>query len=307
MMSYHSDTLAFRKVELLAVLQAIDSGFNFNVTSSYKNTFFKHDVFDGFEVACLISGYNPNKLTIDLTRSTTWRKENPKFVEALNLVMSVDIEKSGFWQQCDANFYECEHTIKNEDLKTYLASKNIFIDGFNDNLSVQELIGFGQPSIQQIEPNIESLNAEITQLRELIVEKNDEIDKLKKDFEKENQSCFDLFLDKASLEKENAELKEKIKDLENDQSKKIDLLALILDETQTDRYAPDLAYSINFWLDAYINNPKVDSHNNKANTWIKKNTPYSGEQDDTPTRRIREIATPFKDLHQSRKKLLENR
>lgn len=171
-MSYHSDTLAFKKVELLAVLQAIDSDFSFNIASSYKNTFFKHDVFDGFEVACLISGYDPNKLTINLTRSTTWRKENPKFVEALNLVMSVDIEKSGFWQQCDANFYECEHTIKNEDLKTYLASKNIFIDGFNDNLSVQEPIGFDQPSIQQTEPNIESLNAEISRLRKEIEDRD---------------------------------------------------------------------------------------------------------------------------------------
>ena len=48
MMSYHSDTLAFKKAELLAVLQTIDESFSFDVTSSYKNTFFKHDVFNGF-------------------------------------------------------------------------------------------------------------------------------------------------------------------------------------------------------------------------------------------------------------------
>ncbi|MGQ2385167.1 hypothetical protein [Acinetobacter ursingii] len=301
--STNYDNFAFKKSELLEILQAIDSSFSFNVASSYKDTFFKHDAFDGFEVACLISGYDPNKLTIDLTRSTIWRKENPKFVEALNLVMSVDIEKSRFWQKCDANFYECEYVIKNKDLKTYLASKNIFIedfnnisttkpiaeqqpldkniiqqknenlsnhpksqydykfyllkkplltfheaacimtgydpqyvnqcendtnfkqnfsdylgayeyldacidakllpydsynnkleaisfkqflaneqtfiDGFNDNLSVHEPIGIGQPSMQQTEPNIENLNAEITQLRKLVAEKDVEIEQLK--------------------------------------------------------------------------------------------------------------------------------
>lgn len=421
-MSYHSDTLAFKKAELLAVLQTIDESFSFDVTSSYKNTFFKHDVFNGFEVACLISEYDPNKLTINLTRSTTWRNENPKFVEALNLVMSADIGESGFWKQDDANFYECEYLIKNEDLKTYLASKKIFIesfnddlpithpiaenqpldqnklqqkseqlsnyskpqhdykfylfkkplltfreaacimtgydpqyvdqcqndtnfnqnfsdylgafeyldscidaqllpydsynnkleatsfkqflanektfiDGFNDNLSPQELIGCGHPTIQQTEPNIENLKGEIVRLTELIAKKDSE--------------AFEEMLNKLAAEKKVTELQERIKQLEAEQpitqDNKPDLLALILDETQTDRYAPDLAYSIKLWLDAYINNPKVDSHNNKANTWIKKNTPYSGEQDDTPTRRIREIATPFKDLHQSRKRLLENR
>ena len=110
--------------------------------------------------------------------------------------------------------------------------------------------------------------------------------------------------------KEIQDLKSKIQELETHptiQDDNPDILALILDETQTDRYAPDLVYSIKLWLDVYVNNPKADSHNNKANTWIKNNTPYNGEQDDTPTRRIREIATPFRDLHQSRKRLLENK
>jgi len=65
--STNYDNFAFKKSELLEILQAIDSSFSFNVASSYKDTFFKHDAFDGFEVACLISGYDPNKLTIDLT------------------------------------------------------------------------------------------------------------------------------------------------------------------------------------------------------------------------------------------------
>ena len=147
---------------------------------------------------------------------------------------------------------------------------------------MDEVKEFDEKELQQTDPNIESLNAEIARLRNLLADQTTEIQ----------------------------DLKSKIQELETHptiQDDNPDILALILDETQTDRYAPDLVYSIKLWLDVYVNNPKADSHNNKANTWIKNNTPYNGEQDDTPTRRIREIATPFRDLHQSRKRLLENK
>ena len=71
-------------------------------------------------------------------------------------------------------------------------------------------------------------------------------------------------------------------------------------------YAPDLAFSIQFWVNTYMQNPKNDSHNNRANIWIKNNTPYSGEQDDNATRRIREIAAPVSSWHATRKKLLND-
>ena len=79
------------------------------------------------------------------------------------------------------------------------------------------------------------------------------------------------------------------------------IFELITDETHT-HYAPDLAHAANLWHSVYIQNPKNDSHNNKANTWIKNNTPYSGGQEDTATRRIREITTPYNDWHTARKK-----
>lgn len=78
------------------------------------------------------------------------------------------------------------------------------------------------------------------------------------------------------------------------------IFELITDETHK-HYAPDLAHAANLWHSVYIQNPKNDSHNNKANTWIKNNTPYSGGQEDTATRRIREITTPYSDWHPSRK------
>lgn len=140
----------------------------------YRNTFFKYDIFNGFEVACLISGYNPNDLTIDQTRYVVWRDNNPNFVSALNLVMSADVGQNALWYEGDESCYECKNNIKNEDLKNYLVSKNIIIDGFNDNLPTQEPIGCGQPSIQQNNSNIENLNSEITRLRELVAEKDEE-------------------------------------------------------------------------------------------------------------------------------------
>lgn len=399
MMSYHSDTLAFKKAELLAVLQTIDESFSFDAISSYKNTFFKYDVFNGFEVACLISEYDPNKLTINLTRNTKWRNENPKFVEALNLVMSADIERSGFWQQGDANFYECEYAIKNEDLKTYLASKkifiegfnndlatiqpiaelqslshnmiqkenkqlsnhlkpqydyklylfkkpllsfreaacimtgydpqyidqcqndtnfkldfsdylgafeyldscidakllpydsynnkleatcfkqflaneNTFIEGFNDNLPSQPPIGCGLPSIQQLEPSIDNLNAEIARLKQANEDKNKTVIELQERIQE--------------LEASQADVKPITQD------EKPNLLTLIFDETQTDRYSPDLALSIKLWEHIYITNTNnTDSHSSKADTWLKQNTGYDITKKAGSASKIREIATPF--------------
>ncbi|MEG2273311.1 MAG: hypothetical protein RSB22_15370 [Acinetobacter sp.] len=237
--------------------------------------FFKNDVFTVQESACLISNYDPY-LVGNKSSQIVWLDENPRYVEAENFIYSA--VRGGLFEQIYADFY----VVKADILKSFLSSKELFIDGFNDNPPTQEPIGCGQPSIQQVEPNIENLNGEIVRLRNLLADQTTEIQ----------------------------DLKSKIQELETPptiQGDNPDLLALIFDETQTDRYAPDLAYSIKLWLDVYVNNPKADSHNNKANTWIKNNTPYNGEQDNTPTRRVREIATPFKDLHISRKKLLENK
>ncbi|MFV5265112.1 hypothetical protein ACMUMS_16365 [Acinetobacter courvalinii] len=70
----------------------------------------------------------------------------------------------------------------------------------------------------------------------------------------------------------------------------------------SERYAPDLALSIRLWEDLYINNPRSDSHSNKANNWIKTNTGYSGTDKDPSTSRIREIASPFKEWGAKRDK-----
>lgn len=109
------------------------------------------------------------------------------------------------------------------------------------------------------------------------------------------------------LKAELVEKDQKIKELESLNLKKnTDLLSLIFDETSKERYAPDLVFAINAWRSIYIDNPKTDSHNNKANTWISNNTPYSGEQEDTATRRLREVISPYSEWKDTRKKIKNN-
>lgn len=181
----------------------------------YRNTFFKYDIFNGFEVACLISGYNPNDLTIDQTRYVVWRDNNPNFVSALNLVMSADVGQDALWYEGDESYYECKNNIKNEDLKNYLVSKNIIIDGFNDNLPTQEPIGCGQPSIQQVDPNIENLNAEIKQLKDLITSKDIEINGLTHTINELGGKNAKLIEYNSDLYEENTSLAKKNENNEN--------------------------------------------------------------------------------------------
>lgn len=266
--------------------------------------YFKNNTFTPQEVACLISGYHPNQVG-DNWNKVAWLNLNPEFDEALDFTFSA--LRGGLFNEIDVDCF----VISSDELKSFLNSKDIIIEGFNDNLSTQEPIGCGQPSIQQTEPTIEKLNAEITQLREFFAEKDAEIEKLKKELEKEQGVSFVAWVDQINAEKDVEKLKEQIKQLQDNQlsgqSAKPGLLDLIFDETVQGRYAPDLVYAIKAWESIYINNPKTDSHNNKANTWIKNNTPYTGEQEDSSTRRLREIISPLSEWRDTRKKLLNDK
>lgn len=78
-----------------------------------------------------------------------------------------------------------------------------------------------------------------------------------------------------------------------------DLLNQILDE-QHPFYALDLARAIQLWKHAYIESAKEDSHTNKANLWIAKNTNYDVNK--SSGSRLREITTPLKDWNSQRTK-----
>ena len=120
--------------------------------------------------------------------------------------------------------------------------------------------------------------------------------------------------DKAT--KNETDLKEEIEQLKKQlQEKKTEIEKLkaaqqnslidqIFDESETSRYAPDLAHAIKLWEHIYINTPKDNSHTNKANQWISNNTGYDKHQTggEKSIDRIREITTPFAEWGNQRNK-----
>ncbi|MFC1397297.1 Atg14 domain-containing protein [Acinetobacter lactucae] len=187
-----------------------------------------------------------------------------------------------------------EH-IKRDDLKSFLASENIIIEGFNNNFKPINFIEKEQLILQRVELNDEKINVENANLSELVAKQKLEIEQLKKDIANERAISLSSCIDKNKAEKEVAKLQEHIKQLESEQtlekSDQSKLLSLIFDESATERYAPDLVLSIKLWESIYINNPKNDSHSNKANSWITMNTGYDLSRPSAT--KLREITTPL--------------
>jgi len=225
--------------------------------------FFKNDVFTVEEAACLISDYETLDI-YDKSRKVVWRNENPRYVEAVNFIYSA--LRGGLFEEIDDELY----VVRAEILKTFLSSKDIFIDGFNEKDSPASN-NDNLTELAELKNTIASLELDVAIEQAAVNRLNTEIDKLKTEL----------------LEKE-----QKIKELESlPQKDDKDLISLIFDESATERYAPDLVLSIKLWESVYINNPKNDSHSNKANTWITSNTGY--EQNKPSATKLREITTPF--------------
>lgn len=268
------DLIELSEDEKLTLLE--EDLFNSIEDTTYKNLFYKQDIFDGFEVACLISEYDPNKLTISKTRGVVWRNENPKFTWALNLIMAISKTDNLFNYDENASSYELCYTIENDNLKKYLTNKNIVIQGFND--------------IEHC-----NLNRRIEELQNQVVDKNKYIEGLKNSLEKSNHELSETSFDLSLEKNDNKKLKAKLKEIEEQASvtNSNNLLDLIYDEDAQERYAPDLVSSIKLWEHIYINYPNDDSHSNKADTWIKKNTGYDTTKKAGSASKIREITSPF--------------
>ena len=198
-MTYHSNPFdkqdyskfAFKKSELLAVLQAIDENFSFDTVASSEpiqeaieieksdnqiplhiKILAMNDYFTIVESACFISLDEPEKIQAyvdsgDFTYDA-WRYaehiQAVKIIENAIRANKLDIESDGM--------------IPRESLQKFLFERTCVIPGFNDNLPIQEPIGCGNPTIQQTDPNIESLNAEIARLKQEMVSKDQTIAEL---------------------------------------------------------------------------------------------------------------------------------
>ena len=289
---------AFKKSELLEVLQAIDNSFSFEENDSneqnsinisknesiatpqydYKFFLFKKPLLTFHEASCIMTGYDPRH--VDLCQNDT------NFEQFFSDYLGAkDYLDSCVDAHCLA-YDTYNNKLEAESFKQFLANEKTFIAGFNDNL-------ISDKTTRETEHESGSLNAEILRLRELIAIKDVEIEQLKKDIEKAQGDSFIAWVDQTNAEKEAVKLKEQIKQLESNpsfnQSEQSNLLDLIFDDAAQERYAPDLALSIKLWEDLYIKNPKDDSHSNRANKWIDANTGYG----DTSKSKLREITTPL--------------
>ncbi|WP_061875684.1 hypothetical protein [Acinetobacter lactucae] len=305
-MNYHSETLAFKKSELLAVLQAIDKNFSFDSikpsepplqrvisadkqdSSDYNKILFKKPLLSQYEAACIISGIGLY-LVLAFNDEFEAKIEYPNWGGALDYIKTCI--KEGLLET-EGSFME---HIKRDDLKSFLASENIIIEGFNNNFKPINFIEKEQLILQRVELNDEKINVENANLSELVAKQKLEIEQLKKDIANERAISLSSCIDKNKAEKEVAKLQEHIKQLESEQtlekSDQSKLLSLIFDESATERYAPDLVLSIKLWESIYINNPKNDSHSNKANSWITMNTGYDLSRPSAT--KLREITTPL--------------
>lgn len=284
---------AFKRSEILDVLRVLNSNFSFeqaepivqkninlsqensnqNSQYDYKFFLFKKPLLSLHEATCIMTGFDPQHVN-RCRNDTNFNIDFANYLGAMDYINSCASARL-------LDYSEQYDEMNTSDLKKFLANENTFINGFNEkeintsndenlteNTNLKNTIANLELDVAIEKMNVRELNEEIVKLKTELSEKNIKIKEIELSHQKEDTS----------------------------------LLGLIFDETAQDRYAPDLAYAIKAWESIYIKNPKIDSHNNKANKWISKNTSYSGEQEDTATRRLREVIAPLSDWRHTRKK-----
>jgi hypothetical protein len=142
-----------------------------------------------------------------------------------------------------------ENLIPSHQLKLYLQSKGKIIEGFNDNLPIQEPIGCGNPTIQQNEPNIESLNAEISRLR--------------KEIEDRDKTAIELQNRISELESQLSDaLSKNIPSINNELHPSLD--------PAHKNHAPELLLAVQAWEAKYLENEYPHQEHTPAITNILK-------------------------------------
>lgn len=274
-MTYHSNEFAFKKADILKILQQIDPSFN--------------DELLGFSDTPAMDN---EKLNSDIDKHLTDIRIMNEWQRSLAAVEYFDFDlASRFLAGLPASFYgsdddllsatmvinsgiksgklikDSDGDISADNLKKFLFDKNIIFKNFNDHLiatqnttsqitSDPKVINGLQQQLDQAHDENERLRADIEQLKAQLVESHP----------REEVTGFDT-----------------------------DRLAAILDPTYS-KHAPDLAHAVNLWLALYGDGSdnKTDSHSNRANTWLLHNTGYPADAT-TSLGRIREISTPLCD------------
>ncbi len=284
--------------------------------------YFKNKIFSVHEASCLMTGYNPVS-TSRCSNKISWLEQHPEYEEAFDFIYSA--VKSGFFGE----FGNEDPYLDVNRLKEFFSDSGIYIEGFNKNIETQNDINFGNYIVKQVkledyqreneelaikinkleqklqqevlqsellQSDYQSSQTQIRNLKSIISEKDKTIQKLKDDVQNENGKVFCLSMDLNDAKNDFQQLKLKYEDSEANlltsiPSPTLNILDQIFDGSATERYAPDLVLSIKLWESIYINNPKNDSHSNKANGWITMNTGYDLSRPSAA--KLREITTPF--------------
>lgn len=277
---------AFKKSELLAILQAIDENFSFdsvntnpqenkellhieansNTSNDYRFFLFKKPLLTFHEAACIMTGYDPQYVE-QCQNDTNFKQNFSNYLGAKDYIDTC----------CDAQML-CYNPMNNridaKDFKQFLANDGTFINGFNDQIAESSLHTESIKVHEGSKATIANLELRLA-IEQLTVE---------------------------NLSRKIECLRSQIAKLEAPQAGQEDcLLSQIFDDSATERYAPDLANSIKLWECLYIENKGTeDKHSNRANHWILKNTPYR-DIASVEVKRLREITSPFDSWHIDRK------
>ena len=130
------------------------------------------DFFTVVQAACLISNDEPGRIQA-LIDSHDLRYDSWNYGEHTQAVETI---KKGI--KAKKLIQDADGDIPRASLQKFLFEKNHIIAGFNDNPPSQDQSTFGIPSIQQNEPNVDNLNAEIAQLKDQLAQAQQYIQEL---------------------------------------------------------------------------------------------------------------------------------
>ncbi|MDV2438019.1 hypothetical protein QR665_00665 [Acinetobacter gerneri] len=167
----------------------LNESINFEDQRAYQEVrnyplFFKNDVFTVQESACLISNYDPY-LVGNKSREVVWLNENPRYAEAESFIYSA--LRGGLFEEIEDEFY----VVRAEILKTFLSSKDIFIDGFNDGASANPT-NENLVENTQLKNTIANLQLDVAIEQATVKELNEEIEKLKTERLEKDQKIKEL-------------------------------------------------------------------------------------------------------------------
>ena len=173
---------AFKKSELLAVIQAIDENFSFdlvnadlqenkellhieantNVNHEYKLFLFKKPLLTFHEAACIMTGYDPQYVE-QCQNDTNFKQNFSNYLGAYDYISTcIDAQM--------LSYDSYSNRLCASEFKQFLAKDGEFIDGFNDELRHSEVSHIDQNStdddrtIEQLKKENERLKAELEQV-----------------------------------------------------------------------------------------------------------------------------------------------